>query len=158
MSKMTSMMVQELGPAQPDLCGIGSGLVIHGRWLDLILSGRKIWEMRSLRNHKREWIGLIRAGSKTVVGICRVVGEHGPLSLDQMKATHEKHCIPWEELQAAYERGWRWAWELEEVYKLGKPIPYEHRKGAQRWVNFDDQVRALLREVELLRVTAPSPQ
>jgi hypothetical protein len=156
MGKMMGMTAEEVAPPRPDLSGIRSGLVIDGRWLDLILLAEKTWEMRSQRTRKREWIGLIRAGSKTVVGICRVVGEHGPLSLDQMKATYEKHCIPREEIQAAYERGWRWAWKLEEVYKLRKLIPYEHRNGAQRWVTFDDHVRALLKEVEVQGVTGPS--
>lgn len=143
------MVGEEVVPPQPDLTAIRGGLVIDARWLDLILTGQKNWEMRGQRCLKREWIGLIQKGSKTVIGVCRVVGERGPLDLAEMTATYEMHRIPLEEIQEAYDRGWRRAWVLGDVHKLRKLIPYHHRGGAQKWVIFDDHVRVLLGKAEV---------
>jgi hypothetical protein len=40
------------------------GLVIDKPWIDLILDGKKTWEMRSTLTKKRGKIALIRKGSK----------------------------------------------------------------------------------------------
>ena len=49
------------------------GLIIDEPWISLIVSGEKSWEMRSRDTYVRGRIGLIRKGSKTVIGLADLV-------------------------------------------------------------------------------------
>ena len=49
------------------------GLIIRQPYIDMILDGRKTWEMRSKRCNRRGQIALIQQGTKTVVGVADVV-------------------------------------------------------------------------------------
>lgn len=49
------------------------GLVIRSPWVEMILTGKKIWEMRGTYTHIRGKIALIRRGSGLVVGTCHLV-------------------------------------------------------------------------------------
>ena len=57
------------------------GLIIDEPWIGFILSGRKTWEMRSRNTQIRGRIGLIRKGSKMVVGVADLVDTVRDLSL-----------------------------------------------------------------------------
>jgi hypothetical protein len=46
-------------------------LLIRHPWIDMILDGKKTWEIRGSRTAIRETIGLIPSASGTVVGIAR---------------------------------------------------------------------------------------
>lgn len=41
------------------------GLIIRKPWIDYILDGTKVWELRSTRTKIRGEIGLIEAGTQT---------------------------------------------------------------------------------------------
>jgi hypothetical protein len=55
-------------PAPPPVPSYGSlkAIVIKAPWIDLILEGKKTWEIRSRRANPRDVIGLIRGGSGIV--------------------------------------------------------------------------------------------
>ena len=54
-------------------------LVRRRPWIDKILEGEKIWEIRGSRTSVRGQVGLIASRSGTVVGICDLVDCLGPL-------------------------------------------------------------------------------
>lgn len=111
---------------------IRSGLVIKEPWISKILLGEKTWEMRPKPTNKRERIALIRKGSGLIVGLATVVGAHGPLDDSQVSASFEKHRVPTDEIG-----NWRYAWVLEHVFGLSRPIKYVHKSGAVIWVTLD---------------------
>jgi len=47
-------------PNHDDPTKIVKALIIADPWIDLILDGRKTWEMRSRNTGHRGWFGLIR--------------------------------------------------------------------------------------------------
>lgn len=52
-------------------------LIIREPWIELILSGRKTWEIRGTATSVRGRIGLIRARSGLIVGTPEFVGCEG---------------------------------------------------------------------------------
>lgn len=56
-----------------DIISTMKGLVIKQPWIDYILSGNKIWEIRSTNTNIRGKIELIQSGSGLVVGSCEIV-------------------------------------------------------------------------------------
>ena len=49
------------------------GLIIKQPWIELILSGKKTWEMRSRPTHIRGKIGLIEQGTGLIVGEVEII-------------------------------------------------------------------------------------
>ena len=72
---------------------LSHGLLIREPWLSLILSGRKTWEIRGTNTTRRGRIGLIRSGSLTVVGYCDLTAVLGPLRLEELLVTEDKHRV-----------------------------------------------------------------
>lgn len=116
------------------------GLVIDEPWLSLIVSGNKIWEMRSRPTSHRGRIALIQKGSGVVVGLADLVDCIGPLDAVAWRAHADKHCIPPDKQEST--RPWTMAWVLEGAVALGEPVPYEHPNGAVVWVRLQDEVVA----------------
>ena len=106
------------------------GLIVRQPWLDLILSGQKIYEMRSRQTKIRGEIGLIQAGSGLVMGTCKLVN-CSFLTPAQAKECREFHQIRDDELLAKY----RYAWHLKDARRFHEPRYYEHPRGAVVWVN-----------------------
>jgi hypothetical protein len=115
------------------------GLVIREPWIDKILSGEKTWEMRSSNTQFRGWFGLIRGGSGTVAGVAELVGVSGPLKASELRANIDRHCVPAERIGGDVS-SWNFAWQLGRVHKLRAAVPYRHKRGAVRWVEFDPEV------------------
>ena len=65
-------------------------LLIRKEWLDRILAGKKIWEIRGSRTQKRGLIALVQSQSGTVVGSAELVDCLGPLTLDELNANMDK--------------------------------------------------------------------
>jgi hypothetical protein len=110
-----------------------SGLIIKKQWLDLILEGKKIWELRGSRTKKREIISLIESGSGEIKGSCKLVNCIGPLTEKQFNDNKEKHQSL--SLQPPYKK--TYAWVLSEPKRFEKGIKYIHPQGAIIWVNLD---------------------
>lgn len=115
-------------------------LIIDAPWIDLILSGEKAWEMRSRTCSIRGRIGLIRKGSKHVVGVADLVDCLGPFTETELRQQRDKHAITEERLpDNAWMSKWNHAWVLANVELLPEPVPYTHPSGAVTWVNIDEQ-------------------
>ena len=69
-------------------------LLIKQPWIDLILDGKKMWELRGSNTRIREEIALVESGTGTVVGTCKLTGTVGPLTLAQIKRTWTRHGAP----------------------------------------------------------------
>ncbi len=116
-------------------------LIIDEPWIGLILCGEKTWEMRKTACHQTGRIGLIRKGSKQVVGVAELAGSLPPLdSAEAYRAAEPKHRIPADRQARAFADGWRRPWLLRNAQPLERPVPYAHRSGAVIWVNLDPAV------------------
>lgn len=113
---------------------ITRALIIKKKWLDLILSGEKVWEMRSRPTTIRGPIGLIESGSGLIVG-------HAYLTASDIvdpsirRKTFVFHSVSDQDMLEKYP----YAWVLTGASKYDKPIPYKHPKGAVIWVNLEKQ-------------------
>lgn len=124
---------------------VRKGLIIRQPWLDLILSGEKTWEMRSGRTSHRGLFGLILKGSKTVVAVAELVTVYGPLTDEVLHQSFNLHRVPHPGLTPPGKPSWNYAWELADVHRIPKPVPYTHRSEV-RWVVFSPEVTAQIRE------------
>jgi hypothetical protein len=110
------------------------GLIIGVEPIEQILDDRKIWEMRGRTTSIRGRIALIKKGTKTVVGFADIVGCLGPLSLEELRENHLKHLPTPEEYRSGLGYKKTYAWQLENIKRLAKPVPYVHPSGAVIWV------------------------
>lgn len=114
------------------------GLVIRSPWIDKILAGEKIWEMRSKRTNIRGRIALIRAGSGRIFGTAELVDCLPALTNEQMRETTRFHAIPVSQLDQIIANGWTTPWVLRGTIVFPEPISYQHPSGAVTWVNLPD--------------------
>jgi len=110
------------------------GLVIKKKWLDLILAGKKIWEIRGSNCRLRGRVALIESGSGTIVAVCSIKGVQGPFSLPQLLDHRKNHAVDKETLETWGGYAKNFCWELDDVVILAEPIPYIHPMGAVIWV------------------------
>lgn len=116
------------------------GLVIAEPWIGHILAGRKDWEMRARPTSVRGWIGLIRKGSGTVVGLARLIGCGQALDQTSMIASIDRHRIPEDMIRRGEVAKWTVPWKLADAIPLAQPVPYEHKVGAVTWVSLSPEV------------------
>ena len=107
-------------------------LVVKKRWLDQILDGKKVWEIRSSRTRHRGWVFFAQSkATGQLLGRARLV-DCFELSADTFEAHAHRHCVAaWSSL--TYKRAF--AWVLEQAERFEKPFAYAHRPGAVVWVN-----------------------
>jgi hypothetical protein len=111
------------------------GLIIREPWLSLILNGQKTWEIRGSNTSRRGRIGLIRSRSLAVIGECVVVDSIGPLHLNDLMSSGEKHLMSQESLiQSGIPYNKTFAWVLADPVFYDQPRPYKHNSGAVIWV------------------------
>lgn len=108
-----------------------AGLLIRAPFVDWILDGLKVWEMRTKRTTRRGRVGLIRSKSGLVVGEANVVDVVGPLTHRQLIQNVEK--MNKERWEVAAPGGPSFAWVLEGARRYEPPVPYTHRSGAVIW-------------------------
>lgn len=107
------------------------GLVIRKPWIDLILSGKKTWEMRSAATKIRGRIALIEAGSGLIAGESVLTGCIALFDSCDYIEHQDKHCIT----DLSLLEKWNCAWQLEGAKRYDEPIPYSHPMGAVIWVD-----------------------
>lgn len=117
---------------------ITQGLVVDNPWADLIVTGRKTWEIRGERTSKRGPFAILLKGTGTVVGVADLVDARGPLSLEELRSSHRFHCVPPERFSGEYRYKTPYAWVVDRAVRLSAPIPYVHPSGAVKWVNLTD--------------------
>jgi hypothetical protein len=110
-----------------------NGLIIRRPWVEMILDGKKTWEMRGKRTRLRGKIALIRGGSGLVVGTCNLVDVKGPLTLKEFRKNKRKAGFkPSEPCLLPYET--TYAWVVTGAKKFRRPRQYKHPSGAIIWV------------------------
>ena len=105
-------------------------LCVKKKWIDLILSGQKTWEIRSTATRSRRVVGLAESGSGLVVGEVRIA-DCLPLEPADLPQHFGKHCIADCGL-VKYRK--IFAWVLEDAKRYSEPKPYVHPAGAIVWV------------------------
>ena len=120
------------------------GLIIDEPWISLIISEDKTWEMRSRNTNVRGRIGLIRKGSKTVIGLADLIETLPKLPRSELRASFPKHRVPESEIDEDFK--WSTAWVLQRARSLQEPVPYPHPAGAVIWVNLDPKVAAVIEQ------------
>lgn len=105
-------------------------LIIKKPWIDLILAGEKIWEIRGCPTKKRGKIELIQSGSGLVIGCCDLI-DCIKLDLSIYKNSIDKHCIKYVEV---FPYKSTFAWVIANPIRYEKPKPYKHPNGAVIWV------------------------
>lgn len=122
------------------------GLIIDTPHIDNILSGCKIWEMRSSLTKKRGLVALIRKGAGKVIGVAEIVDSIGPLSANEMLLNQSKHMISKERLADPKVSKWNNAWVLRNAKLFKNPVSYKHPNGAVIWVSLDSATQAMIRQ------------
>ncbi|MGE0823081.1 MAG: ASCH domain-containing protein [Candidatus Binatia bacterium] len=114
-------------------------LIIMPKPLEWILSGHKIWELRSKPTNIRGRIALSEKGTKRIVGICMLKECLGPLTVEQFIANARKMNEKKAKLEAKRKELKKdlatplYAWVLADVKRLAKPIPFANPSGAVTW-------------------------
>lgn len=116
---------------------VTKALIIDSPWIEWILEGGKVWEMRSTRASHRGPFGLIAKGSGNVLGVANLDDVSGPYNNQELADRFEYHRVGNDLIENSTYK-WRYAWELSGVIKLPRPVPYHHKNGAVTWVELDE--------------------
>ena len=120
-------------------------LLIRHPWIDLILDGKKTWEIRGSRTGIRGTVALVPSGSGMVVGVCDLVGCIGPLTAEGFRKNASKAGMgPTEATLGRYRQ--TYAWVIKKPRYLKRPVPYLHPSGAVIWVNLSGSVEWEIRD------------
>lgn len=112
---------------------IKKGIYIKKPWTDLILDGKKIWELRGSNTKIREKIYIIESKTSLIVGECRIIDSIS-LSKEDFLNNRDKHQVNKNFEEIPYKN--LFAWILSDIKRYESPIPHIHKKGTVIWVNF----------------------
>ena len=120
-------------------------LIIRDPWIDLILAGRKTWELRTSPTNVRGRIGLIRKGTGLIVGVGDLVDSLPRLDTDALAASRDQHAVPPDMDHVALDAGWLHPWVLHNARPLERPVPAGQKSGQVIWVTLAPEVEAAIR-------------
>lgn len=100
------------------------GLVVKEPWIDLILDGKKTWEIRGKNTNIRGKIALIKSGSGHIFGTA-ILTNCFEVKREDFTAGFKNHNIP-DTVDIPYKK--IYAWELGTPKRFEKPIPTNTRK------------------------------
>ena len=108
-------------------------LIILKVHLDKILSGKKTWELRGSKCHKRGKIALIESKSGTVVGSATLIDCIGPLSVAEFNRNIKKSKV--NKIKSKKDSFYKntYAWVLKDAKRFKTPIKYKHKLGCVIW-------------------------
>lgn len=108
------------------------GLIVNQPYADLIIEGKKQWELRS-RHAPKSKIGsevyLLSKGN--MLGKIKIKYSKGPVDLKELQETVHLHQSNLEGLDDSFSS---YAWEVDVSEKFETPEKYLHPNGAQIWV------------------------
>jgi hypothetical protein len=104
-------------------------LKIDDKWVKLILSGNKTWEIRRRNTKIRERIALGNIKTKRCVGYARIVDSF-ELTVEELKKHNDKHQA--NDFLDDYAKGRKtlFAWMLENVELETKPKRFSYSTGS----------------------------
>ena len=108
------------------------GLIVNQPYANLIVQGKKQWELRSRHppsNKLNSEIYLLSRGK--ILGIINIRQSHGPLSLDELEECLHLHRSELGGLDKSFTS---FAWEIELCDAFTEPKKYVHPNGARVWV------------------------
>ncbi len=114
-----------------------SAIPIREPWIDMILAGKKTWEIRSKNTKKIGPVALIRSKSGTVVAtatLSDVIELNASIARKNARLMGESRISEAE----AFDYDGLYAWVLEDVVPFKEPVPYKHPSGAITWVTLDE--------------------
>ena len=124
------------------------GIIIKKEWIELILSGNKVWEMRSSKVKHRGLVFLIEAGTGHIKGYCFI---RDCFDINTINSPHSLNIKKHQVKDPSLLKKWHYAWVLDKVESLAKPIKYTHKKGCVIWVDLSTNIE-LKQQMELLNL------
>lgn len=121
-----------------------SGLLIRAPYIDWILNGSKVWEIRGSSTTKRGRIALIQSGTGTVVGVAHLVDVVGPLTPSEYLSNADKLGLKRSQLSGRLHYARTFAWVLKNARRLKTPVRYCHPCGSIIWVKLGPGVQAAI--------------
>jgi hypothetical protein len=112
-------------------------LVIREPWIDLILDGKKTWELRTKPTSIRGRIALIRQGSGEIAGVANLVDVLPSLRPEDLADSIPFHGVPASRHQEVAANNWLTPWVLVDAKRLAAPVSYTHPSGAVTWVDLE---------------------
>jgi hypothetical protein len=113
-----------------------NALIIKSPWIDMILVGKKTWEIRGSNTKTRGTIALIKSGSGMIYGEIDLVHSK-ELSLTQYRESRRFHGVKSEAASVLpYKKTYAWVLEKPQIYV--EPVPYKHPMGAVIWVKLTE--------------------
>lgn len=106
-------------------------------WCSMILSGRKVKEIRGSRTLKRGWIYISPSGSPNIVGRVRVDDCSSIQNVNEWVAQANEHCVADKKLPYAK----TFAWHLSEAGRFETPVPHKAPRGCVVWSHFVHEQR-----------------
>ena len=121
-----------------------NGLIIKKPWIDLIVDGKKLIEVRGHKTGKvGERIALLESGTQKVRGYCDIIDciELNNLNWITLRNYHFVEDT-WKELLQTYKHPY--AWELGNITKETNDVYYDHPSGAVIWVkNIEEKIKPI---------------
>lgn len=110
------------------------GLIIKKEWLDLIISGKKTFEIRGSDTHKiNETIYLLESGSHRIRAICKIKSST-LMTYDRWDKYKKNACLDMTFIGLNKWYHTAYAWEIADVEPIEDIWYYRHPKGAVIWV------------------------
>lgn len=117
-----------------------SALVVKPEWAELLISGKKTWELRSCNTLKRGRVALAVSGTQELIGDISIVDsvkvmEQGrsllPLPLEKFEPFHRVSDLSIIQYASVY------AWIMENPIRYDSPKPFGYNQGAVVWVTLN---------------------
>jgi hypothetical protein len=125
-----------------------SALLIRAPYIDWIMDGSKVWEIRGSRTTKLQRIGLIQSGTGKVVGVADLVDVIGPLRRADFISNARKLGPRKSEISRRSPYARPYAWVLKGARRLKTPVRYKHPSGSIIWVTLGPGVQsAIVRQI-----------
>jgi hypothetical protein len=116
-------------------------LKIEDKWVNLIMNGKKTWEIRRTNTKIRERIALGNTKTKCCVGYATIV-DSIEMSLVELKKHNNKHQANGFLDEYAKGKKFLFTWILNDIKLEVKPKPYSYSTGS--WCNLQQVVKGKL--------------